>query len=73
MFQQLWFAGNHSDIGGGCPEGEARLSDISLKWMLDAAVSVGLKHDETVLRLYPDPTGPQHDETRSGVFRFAGK
>jgi hypothetical protein len=41
--------------------------------MLDAAVSVGLKYDETVLRLYPDPTGPQHDETKRGVFRLAGK
>jgi uncharacterized protein (DUF2235 family) len=31
---QMWFAGNHSDIGGSYPETESRLSDISLKWMI---------------------------------------
>lgn len=71
-FQQIWFAGNHSDIGGSYPEEESRLSDISLKWMLEAAQSVGLKHDPSVLKLYPDPMGPQHDETRKGLFKYAG-
>ena len=70
-FEQIWFAGNHSDIGGSYPEDESRLSDVALKWMLDAAVSAGLNYDPSVLRLYPDPTGPQHDETRKGVFRYA--
>ncbi|WP_354105416.1 DUF2235 domain-containing protein [Bradyrhizobium sp. LB14.3] len=32
--QQVWFAGNHSDVGGSYPENEARLSDISLGWMV---------------------------------------
>jgi uncharacterized protein (DUF2235 family) len=72
-FEQRWFAGNHSDIGGSYPENESRLSDISLGWMLDAAVKAGLKHDASVLKLYPDPTGPQHDEARSSVFRLAPK
>jgi uncharacterized protein (DUF2235 family) len=34
-FDQVWFAGNHSDIGGSYPENESRLSDISLHWMAD--------------------------------------
>ncbi len=72
-FEQLWFAGNHSDIGGSYPENFARLSDISQKWMVDAAVSVGLKVDDRYLQLSPDPTGPQHDETKSSVFKYAGK
>lgn len=71
-FEQFWFAGNHSDIGGSYAENDARLSDISLKWMLDAATSAGLKHDPRYLHLYPDPTGPQHDERRKLVFRYAG-
>jgi hypothetical protein len=71
-FEQKWFAGNHSDVGGSYSENDARLSDISLKWMLDAAASTGLKFDSRYMRLYPDPTGPQHDERRSWVFRFAG-
>jgi uncharacterized protein (DUF2235 family) len=72
-FEQLWFAGNHSDIGGSYHENESRLSDISLKWMLDAAEAVGLKYDPSLLHLYPDPSGPQHDETRSSVFKYAPK
>lgn len=70
-FEQLWFAGNHSDIGGSYAENESRLSDISLGWMLEAAVKAGLKYDSSVLKLYPDPTGPQHDEARSSLFRLA--
>jgi len=72
-FQQVWFAGNHSDVGGSYPENESRLSDISLQWMLEEAMSAGLQYDPSVLKLYPDPTGPQHDETRGSVFRFAPK
>ena len=72
-FEQRWFAGNHSDIGGSYIENESRLSDISLGWMLEAAVKAGLKYDASVLKLYPDPAGPQHDETRSSLFRLAPK
>jgi len=73
-FVQEWFAGNHSDIGGSYHENESRLSDITLRWMLDAAASVGMKYDESVLKLFPDPTGPQHDEARSSLlFRIARK
>src|SRR5204862_4979590 len=63
----------HSDIGGSYIENESRLSDTSLKWMLDAAVSVGMKIDETVLRLRPDYAGVQHDEMKtSWIFRNSG-
>jgi len=72
-FEQVWFAGNHSDIGGSYIENESRLSDISLRWMAEAAESVGLKVHTSVLRVKPDPTGMQHDEMkRSLVFRYAG-
>ena len=42
---QLWFAGNHSDVGGSYPEPESRLSDTALAWMCEQATSVpdGLK------------------------------
>lgn len=71
--EQLWFAGNHSDIGGSYPENESRLSDISLEWMADAAEHAGLILDRSQLRTYPDALGQQHDETRSGIFRWARK
>jgi len=65
----VWFAGNHSDVGGGYPENEARLSDITLKWMRDSAAVVpgGLKYDPDVLALYPDSHGMQHDEIKAGL------
>lgn len=42
---QMWFAGNHSDIGGSYPEAESRLSDNALAWMIAQATAVanGLK------------------------------
>jgi Uncharacterized alpha/beta hydrolase domain (DUF2235) len=76
-FEQIWFAGNHADIGGGYQENESRLSDISLKWMIDAASvrlgDEGLLLDHTVLVPKPAADGMQHDETRSVLFRLAGK
>lgn len=73
-FEQVWFAGNHSDIGGSYCENESRLSDIALDWMLRWAVAIpnGLKFDPRVLSMWPHPEGPQHDEVASG-FSFIPK
>jgi uncharacterized protein (DUF2235 family) len=65
-FQQLWFAGNHADIGGGYPENESRLSDCALSWMVSEARKVGLKVDERVLTLHASSDGMQHDEVKIG-------
>lgn len=61
---QLWFAGNHSDIGGSYPETESRLSDIALEWMIEEATSIPkpLLIDQGKLRLHPAADGLQHDE-----------
>jgi uncharacterized protein (DUF2235 family) len=72
-FQQVWFSGCHSDVGGSYLEEESRLSDIPLQWMLEAAVSVGLKYDKCVLKPYPDATGMQHDEARRIPFKWFAK
>lgn len=63
-FIQLWFAGNHSDIGGSYPEAESRLSDIALQWMVQEARSVPhpLLLNERQLNVFPSPAGLQHDE-----------
>ena len=68
-FEQVWFAGNHSDIGGSYPENESRLSDISLDWMLKCASIIpdGLKYDSAVLNRFPYHEGMQHDEVKSGL------
>lgn len=63
--KQIWFAGNHSDIGGSYPEDEARLSDVALAWMiaeLKTALGVTLNVREELLVTSPDPLGLQHDE-----------
>ena len=74
---QIWFAGVHSDVGGSYAENESRLSDITLEWMVHAAVNLpdgntpngyGIKVDRNFLRLSPDPRGPQHDEREPGYF-----
>jgi uncharacterized protein (DUF2235 family) len=44
--QQVWFAGAHSDIGGGYPE--HGLSDLALDWMMDSAKTAGLEVDDAV-------------------------
>ena len=70
--KQVWFAGNHSDIGGSYPENESRLSDIALGWIVDEAKAAGLKVDDAVLSIFPSPDGVEHDECKSSLFfRFA--
>ena len=63
---QLWFAGNHSDIGGSYPEPESRLSDIALTWMIEQATSPDIPHhlliDRSSLKLFPSSAGMQHCE-----------
>ena len=41
--EQVWFAGSHSDVGGGYPENESGLSRLSLEWMAERARECGLE------------------------------
>jgi hypothetical protein len=68
LFEQVWFPGNHADIGGGYEENESRLSDATLHWMLKAATVIPhpLKYDERLLMTHPSPEGRRHDEVKSG-------
>lgn len=80
--EQVWFAGAHSDIGGGCAD--PTLAEISLLWMADRARSrgLGLRPDVFVPLVAgaeqqrctgrfvaPDPNGPLH-ESRTGFYRL---
>jgi uncharacterized protein (DUF2235 family) len=42
---QLWFAGCHSDIGGGYPEEVSGLSKFPLGWLIEEALPYGLMID----------------------------
>jgi uncharacterized protein (DUF2235 family) len=76
--EQVWFAGVHSDVGGGYPEGE--LADITLLWMVSRAESCGLAFRpdafpaeqpagarEQVIAVRPDAMGKLH-ESRTGAY-----
>ena len=47
--KQVWFAGVHSDVGGGYPEKESGLSKISLEWVVREAMNAGLVVDDAKL------------------------
>ncbi|CAK3893588.1 Hypothetical predicted protein [Lecanosticta acicola] len=50
---EVWFAGQHGDIGGGWPLGpeeDRPLSDIALMWMLREARKAGMPFDEDKVR-----------------------
>ena len=72
-FKQVWFAGVHSDVGGGYPEDEGTLSKVSLEWMLNDCTKLGLwidpemrKHLMNEPPRHPpaDPCGKNHDELK---------
>ena len=57
--EQVWFAGVHSNVGGGAPD--TSLSDITLRWMKAKAESCGMAFQAeaaTGLRVAPDACGP---------------
>ncbi|MEI7725054.1 MAG: DUF2235 domain-containing protein [Bacteroidota bacterium] len=65
--EQVWFAGVHSDVGGGYPV--SGLSDIALMWMADKARVCNLKFDE--IDQHPDAMGLKH-ESMNALYSIAG-
>ncbi|PKS11922.1 hypothetical protein jhhlp_001217 [Lomentospora prolificans] len=45
--RQVWFPGNHGNIGGGWPD--QGIANLSLAWMMDQLASVGVEFDEKAL------------------------
>jgi len=56
--QQLWFAGVHSDVGGGYPEADSGLWRAAYTWMLDEAKAA---------QLLTDPAREHEVWTRSAI------
>jgi uncharacterized protein (DUF2235 family) len=70
MTREVWFAGMHSDVGGGYPDNAVALDP--LVWMADEARAAGLTFDGTLLDRYRDTRYPQaliHD-SRAGFASF---
>jgi hypothetical protein len=77
---EVWFAGVHSDVGGGYPESESQLSKIALRWMVCEAEIVGLTVDENRKAdllggrppyVVPDPLTKNQHESLHGAWWIA--
>ena len=71
--QQVWFAGSHSDIGGGYPADDQGLlaSDSALEWMVGQARSAGLDiEDHLPAGINPSARARLHNSRRH-IFRFS--
>lgn len=81
---QMWFAGAHSDVGGGYakerdkewarekPVFKPQLSDISLAWMMREAEKSGLAFDEGAIKeveAEAQPLATIHD-SRTGIYNL---
>jgi len=71
QIEQVWFAGAHSDVGGGYDD--RGLSDITLAWMLDKARRAGLSFKEEYLeaRVRPDESATLHNSL-TGLYLALG-
>ena len=70
---QVWFAGVHSDVGGGYPDDS--LAYVSLNWMLMEAEKYGLRFCDNIRAQYQslsDENGPMHDSRQgvAGYYRY---
>lgn len=78
--KEVWFAGVHSDVGGGYPESESGLAKIGLQWMVQEARNFHLLIDDNLYERYvlgtrdkkyvgPNHQGPQHASLK-GLWRI---
>lgn len=61
--KQVWFAGAHSDVGGGYPD--SQLSGVSLNWMLDELRNPAFDLIPPDAAVPQDPFGTSHDPESS--------
>ena len=75
--KEVWFAGVHSDVGGGYPEKESALAKIPLEWMINETKPMGLAYiNATVNKIVlgegdtkyvaPYPNGEVHNSMKYG-------
>ena len=62
--KQVWFEGVHTDVGGGYAD--SRLSDITLRWMVDQARAAGLCFDDDRVEHLLGAGSPTPDLPASG-------
>lgn len=69
--KQVWFAGVHSDVGGGYRE--QGLSHCAIHWMTMEAKGFGLLFEPHLVKsIKPNACDKQHNE-RKGIYRARGE
>jgi len=74
--KNVWFAGVHSDVGGGYPPMKAGLAKISFDWMMREAAACGMLIDPSALKreVHIEGAGPNpcadQEESLKGGWRF---
>lgn len=63
ILEQVWFAGVHSDVGGGYPD--TGLSDAAFLWMIDKAKGCDLEFGPFDPQPNPVSTAPGHESWKS--------
>lgn len=70
--KEVWFAGSHSDVGGGCAEMD--LSDVTLEWALRRGVEHGLRFKKSYIDRHVKPQIPGHvHHSLTGIWKPYGK
>jgi uncharacterized protein (DUF2235 family) len=71
--KEVWFAGDHSDVGGGHKDSAVGLAKISLRWMVNEAASVRLRVNKDKYReMFEDENSDpckRHDEAERWIWR----
>ncbi len=67
---QTWFAGVHSDVGGGYAE--CGLADIALHWMIDQAYAQGVKFKASAVKALKENSGDELHESYAGLWMAFG-
>jgi uncharacterized protein (DUF2235 family) len=68
--KEVWFAGVHSDVGGGYPEAESGLSWHSFRWMVGEARLAGLRFEDKQLAAVLDAAGERAMRLGEHFFQF---
>lgn len=72
VLDQVWFAGVHSNVGGGYPQ--PGLSDLTFEWMCKRAAAAGLqfKQDYLATAIHPSATAKVYD-SMSAMYKPLGR
>ena len=69
--EQVWFAGVHSNVGGGyTPDG---LANEALHWMVEQAEGLGLAFDASYLAFFAPVYGSELKDSMTAAYRVMGK